>query len=74
MTPEAVVDIMQEILARPLRPELGDQKANAIEKLILGTTAFLSLDDPDLRNAILSEATNRLTVAYVSGKKPWELR
>lgn len=48
------------------------QKIDATEKLVRICAALHSLLVDDLKEAINAEAVNRLAIAKISGRKPWQ--
>lgn len=77
MKPEQVIAAVQQILQKQVSapPVAGvSQLTNeSVERLVLMVTAFFSLEDPKMRDAIIAEAQNRVILGGVIGKRPWEV-
>jgi hypothetical protein len=76
VTPEEVIVAMKHVLEKdmqlPFVQGVAQSRNLATERLVLAASAFFSLGDPALRDAIISEAQNRLILSKVVGRKPWE--
>lgn len=77
MTPEEIVAAAKRVLDAQVKtipmPGVTAERGEAVEKLVMTVAAFFSMDDAKLRDAIIGEAQNRLVLAGICGKKPWEM-
>jgi len=71
---EETITTAKRVLETPVTGlTIPEGKTDSAERLIRAVTVFLSLEPPELREAVMAEAANRMIIAHAIGKNPWEM-
>jgi hypothetical protein len=77
VTPEEVIVAAKHVLDKdmqlPFVAGVPQARNLAVERLVLLASAFFSINDEKLRDAIVAEAQNRIVLSKVIGRKPWDI-